>query len=85
LEELGQVVLAPSSYDVHSVTSNDTTVVYFATFHGQHNGDGGPVAPTKKKLTTAYVYHFTFNSNGKITKFVKIWNVGDAFKQLGWA
>mmetsp|Transcript_16690 Transcript_16690/g.28910 ORF Transcript_16690/g.28910 Transcript_16690/m.28910 type:complete len:136 (-) Transcript_16690:472-879(-) len=85
MKGIGCVVLAPSRYELHSVTSNENTVIFYATFYGTHNGEGGPVPPTGKSVVTAYVYVLTFDDSGNISKMVKVWNVGDAFKQLGWA
>jgi len=74
-------------YKLHSVTSNDTTVSFFATFYGTHTGAGGPMPPATppKSCVSDYVYIVEFNAAGKICKMSKVWNNLNAFKQFGWA
>jgi hypothetical protein len=85
MKGLANVTMPGCSYDLHSATTNENTVVYFATFHGIHTGPGGPVEPTGKSLSTRYVYIVSVGESGKITGMIKVWNAPDAFKQLGWA
>ena len=60
------------------------TVLAYAVFHGTHSGEGGPVPATGKAAATDYVYAMTFD-DGKIRHMTKIWNDGQALRQLGWA
>jgi ketosteroid isomerase-like protein len=53
-------------------------------FSGTHSGEGGPVPPTGKSTSTDYVYVMGFEE-GKICRMTKIWNVGWAMRELGWA
>ncbi len=59
-------------------------VTAFATFHGTHTGDGGPVPPTGKATATDYVYVMQFDDAGKISHMTKVWHSGLALKELGW-
>jgi len=78
--------IAPDSrYTLHSVTSNDTQVSFYATFEGTHTLPGGPVPPTNKSVKSDYVYIVTFDPQGKITNMSKVWNNLLAFKQFGWS
>ncbi|MGO1118452.1 ester cyclase [Rhodovibrionaceae bacterium A322] len=60
------------------------SVVAFAVFHGTHNADGGPMAPTGKTVAADYVYVMDFDGD-KISHMTKIWNDGHSLKALGWA
>ncbi len=41
---------------------------------------GGPtLEPTKQKVVSDYVYITVWNAEGKVTKMVKVWNIGEAF------
>ena len=59
-------------------------VTAFATFHGTHTGDGGPVPPTGKATATDYVYIMQFDGEGKISHMTKVWHSGLALTELGW-
>jgi predicted ester cyclase len=59
-------------------------VVAFAVFHATHTGEGGPVPPTGKSMSTDYVYAMQF-ADGKIVHMTKVWNSGLALKAVGWA
>jgi steroid delta-isomerase-like uncharacterized protein len=85
MKGISHVTMPGSKYELHSVTTNENTVVFFATFIGTHSGEGGPVPPTGKTMVTRYVYVISVNESGKVTGLDKIWNINDAFKQLGWA
>ena len=85
MKGLANTTMPGCSYDLHSLTSSETTVVYFATFHGTHSGDGGPVPPTGKTTASRYVYVLEVNSDNKIKNMTKVWNAPAAFAQLGWA
>ena len=71
--------LHTSSYDTES-----STAVFFATYHGKHTGEGGPVPPTQKETNSHYVYALTMDENDKVKKMVKIWNAPWAMRELGW-
>ncbi len=60
------------------------TAVAAAIFHGTQTGEGGPVPPTGKAVSSdyAYVMHFV---GDKISHMTKIWNDGHALRALGWA
>ena len=59
-------------------------VTAFATFHGTHTGDGGPVPATGKSTATDYVYIMEFDAAGKISHMTKVWHSGLALAELGW-
>lgn len=83
----GTVTAPGCSYDVHtsSYDEQNNTATFFATFHGRHTGDGGPVPPTGKETHSHYVYCLTMNADGKVKHMVKIWNASWAMRELGWA
>jgi predicted ester cyclase len=56
----------------------------YAVFTGTHTGQGGPVPPTGKSVSSDYVYVMEFEGD-KIRHLTKIWNAGWAMKQFGWA
>ncbi len=83
---LGNDALPGCSYNLHS-SSYDTstrTAIFFATFSGTHNGDGGPVPPTNKQTNTHYVYVLTLDENDLISSMIKVWNAPWALGELGW-
>ena len=51
---LGSTTLAGCSYDLHSSSYDaaNKTAVFFATFHGTHVGDGGPIPPAGPSALT---------------------------------
>jgi hypothetical protein len=51
-------------YDLHNVAVDEKkrTVIFFATFHGTHTGDKGPVKATKKSCESHYVYVVRFDA-----------------------
>ena len=75
-----------ATYDLHSSSFDEETrtAVFFATYHGTHSGDGGPVPPTGKETHSHYVYAITMNSDDKVESMVKIWNAPWAMRELGW-
>jgi len=75
-----------ATYDLHtsSYDAESRTAVFFATYHGKHTGDGGPVPPTGKETNSHYVYALTMDENDKVKKMIKIWNAPWAMKELGW-
>jgi predicted ester cyclase len=56
----------------------------YAVFTGTHTGQGGPVPPTGKSVSSDYVYVMEFEGD-KIRHLTKVWNAGWAMKQFGWA
>jgi predicted ester cyclase len=79
-------VFPDARYDLKSfaVDTERNNVSAYAVFEGTHTGQGGPVPPTGKKLSTDYVYVMQF-AGGKIVHMTKIWHAGIALKQVGWA
>ncbi len=55
----------------------------FATFHGTHSGQGGPMPPTGKSTNTDYVYVMQFEGE-KLRHMTKIWHAAWAMRELGW-
>ena len=83
---LGTAIAPDASYTLHaSGYDEDTnTAVFFATFHGTHTGDGGPVPATNKKTDSDYVYVLKMDDDDKVAGMTKIWNAPWAMKELGW-
>jgi steroid delta-isomerase-like uncharacterized protein len=79
-------VVPDGSYEVKSFATDHerNNVCAYGIFSGTHTGEGGPVPPTGKGTSTDYVYVMEFE-DGKISHMTKIWNSGDALKELGWA
>jgi hypothetical protein len=80
-------ITAPgASYDLHTSSYDEKTrtAVFFATYHAQHTGEGGPVPPTHKETHSHYVYLLTMNADNKVERMVKVWNAPWAMKELGW-
>lgn len=75
-----------ASYDVKSfaVDAARNNVAAYAVFHATHTGEGGPVPPTGRSMSTDYVYVMQFDGE-KIVHMTKIWNSGLALKEIGWA
>jgi steroid delta-isomerase-like uncharacterized protein len=73
-------------YEVKSFATDETrkNVSAFAVFHATHTGEGGPVPPTGKSMSTDYVYIMQFEGD-KIAGMTKVWNAELALKQIGWA
>jgi steroid delta-isomerase-like uncharacterized protein len=83
----GILTLMPDAdYDLRffGVDEARSSVAAYAVFTGTHTGEGGPVPPTGRSMSTDYVYVMEFN-DGKVRHMTKIWNSGDALQQLGWA
>jgi predicted ester cyclase len=79
-------VLPDARYEVKSFatdTSRDNVAAY-GIFYGTHTGQGGPIPPTGRKISTDYVYIMQFDGD-KIAHLTKVWNAGLALKDLGWA
>jgi predicted ester cyclase len=64
-------------------TARNNVAVY-GVFHGTPTGQGGPVPPTSRRISTDYVYVMQFEGD-KIAHMTKIWKAGLALKELGWA
>ena len=67
-----------------AVDSERGSVAAYAVFQGTQTGEGGPVPPTGKSVSTDYVYVMEFDGD-KIQHMTKIWNDGWALRELGWA
>jgi predicted ester cyclase len=83
----GLLVLMPDgSYDLKAFATDEgrDSVVAYAVFSGTHTGEGGPVPPTGKRVSTDYVYVMKFDGD-KIGHMTKIWHSGIAMRELGWA
>jgi hypothetical protein len=87
MKALGTITAPDASYDLHSASYDEAnrTAVFFATFHGTHTGDGGPVPPTGKSTATDYVYALRIDGDDKVTHMTKIWNAPWALRELGWS
>jgi predicted ester cyclase len=74
------------SYEIRSFAADESrnNVIAYAVFRGTHTGEGGPVAPTGRKVEAEYVYVMDF-AGDRIRHMTKIWNDGISLKQLGWA
>jgi steroid delta-isomerase-like uncharacterized protein len=73
-------------YEIKSfaVDEQRQNVAAYAVFYATHTGEGGPVPPTGKSMSSDYVYVMQF-ADGKIAHLTKIWNSNIALKQAGWA
>jgi hypothetical protein len=82
----GTITAPGATYELHVGSFDEKTrkAVFFATYHGKHTGEGGPVEPTNKEMHSDYVYVLEMNAEDKIVAMTKIWNDGFALKQLGW-
>lgn len=78
-------VLTDATYEVKSFATDTerNNVCAYAVFSGTHLA-GGPVPPTGKSTKSDYVYVMQFNGD-KIVHMTKIWHLGLAMKELGWA
>ena len=56
----------------------------YAVFHATHTGQGGPVPPTGRQMSTDYVYVMQFRGEN-ISHMTKIWKSELALKEIGWA
>ena len=73
-------------YEIKSFAIDEArrNVVAYAVFHATHTGQGGPLPPTGRSMSTDYVYVMQFERE-KIVHMTKIWNAELALKQVGWA
>ena len=74
-------------YDLHTSAwdEENRAATFFATFHGHHTGEGGPVPPTNREMRSHYVFVMFMNGDDRVEKVYKTWNAAWAMKQLGWA
>jgi predicted ester cyclase len=79
-------VFPDGRYELKSfaVDAGRNNVAAYGIFHATHTGEGGPVPPTGKSMSTDYVYVMQFDGE-KIAHMTKIWNAGLALKAVGWA
>lgn len=79
-------VLPDATYEIKAFATDPVrnNVAAYGVFHGTHTGEGGPVPPTGRSMSTDYVYIMQFEGD-KIRHMTKIWNAGLALKALGWA
>lgn len=83
----GIMTLFPDArFEVKSFATDEKrrNVAAYAVFHATHTGQGGPVPPTGRSMSTDYVYVMEFKDE-KIVHMTKIWNAELAMKQVGWA
>jgi len=79
-------VFPGATYDLKSFATDSTrnNVSAYAVFNATHTGEGGPVPPTGKSMSTDYVYVMQFTGD-KISHMTKIWHSALALKAVGWA
>jgi len=79
-------VLPDARYEVKSFATDSArnNVAAYGVFYGTHTGQGGPVPPTGRAISTDYVYVMQFDGD-RIAHMTKIWNAGMALKDLGWS
>jgi steroid delta-isomerase-like uncharacterized protein len=79
-------VFPDARYELKSFAADEEreNVVAYAVFHATHTGQGGPVPPTGRRMSTDYVYVMQFKED-KIVHMTKVWNAELALKQIGWA
>src|SRR5581483_9502479 len=70
-------VLPDARYEVKSFATDEArhNVSAYGVFHATHTGEGGPVPPTGKSMSTDYVYVMQFDGD-KIAHMTKVWNAG---------
>jgi predicted ester cyclase len=73
------------TYELRSlgVDEDRKSVAAYGVFRGTHTGEGGPVAPTGKRVEADYVYVMQFDGD-RIRHMTKIWNDAVSLRQLGW-
>ncbi|MCX2972982.1 hypothetical protein EYC87_05205 [Halieaceae bacterium IMCC8485] len=83
---LGKGPLVGCGYSIHSSAWDEAnrTALYFATFNGEHSGEGGPVPATGGVTHSHYVYAITMDDDDKVCAMTKVWNAPWALKELGW-
>ena len=80
------MIMPDARYDIHSfaVDEDRNNVTVFATYHGTHTEEGGPVPPTGRRVASDYTYTMEFDGD-RIRHMTKVWNAPYAMKELGWA
>jgi len=73
-------------YDLRAASWDEANraAMFFATYHGSHSGEGGPLPPTFKEMSSDYVYVLFMDADDLVERMVKIWNAAWAMEQLGW-
>jgi hypothetical protein len=73
-------------YDLHASAWDEErrAALFFATFHGHHSGEGGPVPPTNQEMNSHCVFVLFTSGDDRVEKMYKIWNAAWAVEQLGW-
>jgi len=73
-------------YELKSFATDEVrrNVAAYGVFHATHTGEGGPVPPTGRRMSTDYVYVIQVEGE-KIAHMTKIWNAELALKEIGWA
>jgi len=86
MKGIGTITAPGATYDLHTSSYDEATrtAIFFATYHGRHTGEGGPVPPTNKETHTHYVYVLTMNEENKVERMIKVWNAPWAMRELGW-
>ncbi len=86
MKATGEGPLAGCGYELHASGFDEATqtALFFGTFNGTHNGEGGPVAATGQSTSSHYVYVMQMNADGKVSHMTKIWNAPWAMRELGW-
>ena len=83
----GILTLFPDArYELKSFATDTarSNIAAYAVFHATHTGEGGPVPPTGRRMSTDYVYVMQFRGE-EISHMTKIWNSELALKEIGWA
>ncbi|MEE3235848.1 MAG: hypothetical protein VX236_00860 [Pseudomonadota bacterium] len=86
MQGFGTVTAAGATYTLNAASYDEErrTALFFATYHGTHTGEGGPVPPTNKSTNSHYVYSLKMSDNDKVAEMTKIWNAPWAMRELGW-
>jgi predicted ester cyclase len=79
-------VFPDARYELKSFATDEArqSVAAYAVFHATHTGQGGPVPPTGRRMSTDYVYAMSFQGD-KIAHMTKVWNAELALIEIGWA
>ncbi|MHC4910554.1 MAG: hypothetical protein ACYTF9_12625 [Planctomycetota bacterium] len=80
------VWMPDARYDLQTSAwdADSRAAMFFATFHGHHTGEGGPVPPTNREMRSHYVFVIFMNGDNRVERICKTWNAAWAMKQLGW-
>jgi predicted ester cyclase len=79
-------VFPGARYELKSFATDESrkNVAAYAVFHATHTGEGGPVPPTGRSMSTDYVYIMQFEGDA-ISQMTKVWNAELALQDIGWA